>query len=334
MTFRPLSQAIALTQDELLRGVATAILTANEMMAYMDMQLTDRPSIRVNREVDVGGGTWVDCTSTIISQANETEVVQFPMRHVLRQFDVCDDVQNLASAFEDQLALDTRLAGKGLGRTLENAVINGVGTAGQIDIVGWENLVAPAMSQGILGVDVTLEDLDWLWQRVQARSQKMAFVCNAATQRRLIRLIRTEASLDLVELAGTTFRLPGYLGYPILRNDWCQDGDVWLANMDASEEGEGTGLWLNSRIQNPTFDGIFKLDYVGTRFDSINKVYRLGGHFSNVLRSPLALGRITGVIAAPTGPTSGATGATIGVTGVLTGATGATGATTGATGTT
>ena len=302
MTYRTLAEAVDLTQDELVRGVGTALLTANETIAYYDIRLTDRYSIRVNREADIGNGQMVQCGDTIISQPNATERVDFPVRHALRQFEVCEDVQNLASTFQDQVALDTVLASKGL---MQNVVapqlINGTGIAPYFN--GWESLIAPAMATGLIGASFALEDLDALWQRVLVKSEKMAWVGNAATMRTVITQIRTDAELTYMDLAGTTFRVPAYLGYPILRNDNVPDGHLYLANMDW--DAEGLGLFLANKEGASTFDSLFQLQFVGIKHDGIEHIYRIGGYFAQALMSPLALGRIEGIATTSPSPVPG-----------------------------
>lgn len=295
MTYRSLTEAVDLTQDHLVRGVATAILTANETIAYYDVLLTDRYSVRVNREADIGSGQMVECGDTIISQPNATSRVDFLLRHAIRQFEVCEDVQNLASSFENQLALDTRLAAKGL---MQNIIAPQLIAGDNVppNLAGWDTLIATGMTTGLIGTDVGLEDLDALWQRVLVKSAKMAWVANAATIRTLLKVIRTEAEITYMELAGTTFRVPAYLGYPILRNDNCQNGDLYLANM--SWDDEGLGLFLANKEGASTFDAMFDLQFVGIKHDGIEHIYRLGGYFAQALRSPLALGKIEGIAAA------------------------------------
>jgi hypothetical protein len=290
MPFRTLAEAAALTQDELLRGVATALITANETLAFVDIIPTDRPSITLNRESAIGSAQVAGCDTELVSESGETIPADFPMRTYIRQFEVCRTVRGLASTFIDQLALDTRLAAKGAGYKIAMDLISGLNA--NTEVIGWASQTIAGQSVAQVGGSLDLSDLDAAWDRCLVKGAKMAWVGNAATRRAVVRELRANSALQYQELAGTTFTVPQYMGAPVLRNDNVPAGVLYLVNMSA--EDEGYGLFM-ANTQGEEMEGLFGLIDVGWVKDKDRKSYRLVTDIAGVLQSPLAIARITGV---------------------------------------
>lgn len=291
MTFRTLAEAATTTQDELLSGIATALITANETLAFVDIVPTDRPTITLNRESVIGTAqVSIGSDTTLVSEKNEVLPSSFAMRTYIRQFEVARTVQGLASTFIEQLALDTRLAAKGAGNKLALDMIAGLDA--NSEIIGLASQTAVGQTAAQAGATLDLADLDAAWDRCLVKGAKMAWVGNAATRRAVVRELRANSSLAYTDLAGTTFRVPQYMGAPVLRNDNVPAGALYLVNM--SIEDEGYGLFMSNQ-QGEAMAGLFGLIDAGWVQNKDRKIYRLVTDVAGVLQSPLAISRITGV---------------------------------------
>ena len=314
--FRTLAEAANFTQDQLLSGLATALITSDETLVFADIAITDRPSIKGNREVSRPDVQNVDCDDEIVDSAADTEPFTFPLITKVTQFTSCRQVQGRASTFTDQLAIDIEQGARAMGESLAQDAAIGSGAAGQL--YGYEALTPASQIITPAGADLELEDLEHLSDIVKLKTMgQTAYVANAATRRRISRLMKDAGIMGTMELSGTTFVAPVLNGLPILRNDNLPDGIVWLVNFDADQ---GVGMWLgdngtsaagladfSSQAAGPTGNvggiesvgGIFTLIPIGWMPNRDRFRHRLVVDVAQSLISPLAIGAldVDGVIA-------------------------------------
>lgn len=293
MTFRTLSEAADLTQDELLRGVATAIRTTNQLIAFQDPRITDRATIRGNREASLPEGQVIGCDTEIVDQKTETEPFDYPLETLTTQFTTCRKVQGLASTFTDQVGVDLAGAAKGLGRTIEQQLITGEGVAGT-DMFGLTTLVPASQIIELPGNSPALTDLDHLYDIVTVRSAgAMAYIANAATRRAIATLLRQAGGITEQNLAGTNFIVPTVNGIPVLTVDWMPNDKIMLVNTSPEDEGVFSVLGQTADMPDvQNIGGMFNLVGVGWMSNRDRYRWRLLADMAQVMQSPLALGML------------------------------------------
>jgi hypothetical protein len=288
MAYRTLADVAAQTQDLILPGLVQKYMTTNEYIAWADTLVIDRPSVSVNRVVDVGAvQKGVDCNTTLNSVALSASNEVFSLVQYARQYEICNQVIGLASSFVDQVGEESLNAMKAMTNELAIDAIDGSGTG---EIKGLNNLVTTSYAASAVGGAGDIEAIWALFDLVKAKSAKMAIVTNAKTKRKLMSALLASANVGTAELKGTSFLVPVFNGASILVNDTATDGDVFLVNGDPSE-----GVFLAvGEHPGSNIGGIMRYVDVGISQTKDTRIARLHGSFAHILKSNDAIARVTG----------------------------------------
>lgn len=271
--FRSLAELADTTQDELLSGLIDVLKTNDEWSAALisNAVVTDRPTVKGNRLVDEGGADYIDCDSTIVSEAISGSPFAFDLETIMRQFDVCITGQNLYSSFTDVVASELNGAIKAVGKKIAEDSMTGTGT-GEIAGLATQNVNA----FGTAGTDLDVTDLDRLYDEVLSR-ENLVYVGAPATIRAALAEIRSEAGgLDYQTLAGTNLRVPSYLGIPMLRNQWAPSDKLFLVDMNQFR------LFVGESVDN-NIGGVFNLVDVGVVQNKHARRWRIYSQIAAVL---------------------------------------------------
>jgi hypothetical protein len=290
--YRTLADILANNEqnDLIMPGLVQKYMTTNEYLAWANTVITDKPTIVVNYVADYGAvQKGIDCNSSLTSASISGGSDSFSLVKYLRQFETCQDVVGLGSSFVDQAGEDLLGAVKAMANELAVDAINGSGTG---EIAGLNTLVTSSVAASSVGGAGDVESLWYLEDAVKAKSDKMAFVMNSKTKRAVMSALLAAATVQTMELKGTSFVVPAFNGHPILVNDTATDGDIFLVN-GGPDEGvfPVIGAYPGANIGN-----LFKLTDVGVNQSKDTRIFRIAGHFSHIRKSRDALARITGWI--------------------------------------
>lgn len=286
---RSLTELMNLTQPDLLVGIIDSLKKNDELSAllFSNAGITDRYQIKFNQLASVPSPVVADCSTTLTSQNISASPMSVNLLTKVTQFDVCAIGQNLYSSFTD--VFQSELIGAVKGFT-ENIVSEAVGSGdGTSALLGLGSNVT--LSQTIsAGGSFTLDDLDVLVDTVLDKGPSMAFIGSPAAVRAIVRELRAGSALNVLQLMDTTFNVPTYLGYPILKSADVPAGVVYLVNLDT-----GYKVYLGSNPEQKV-GGIFGLEDLGPSQTKLSHLWRLTAHMAGVTLNPLGIAKINGVI--------------------------------------
>jgi hypothetical protein len=287
MAYRSLADVANQTTNLVLPGLVQKYLTANEYLAWADTIVTDRKTISINRIADYGAvQAAADCTTSLSSVAISASNETFSLLKYIRQFEICNDVVGLGSTFVDQAGEELLGAVKAMSNQLAIDAMTGNGSTG---IRGLSSLVSNSVAASTVGGSGSLEAIWYLSDAVRSQSNKMAYVANAKTKRRILKLIANSAQVQTVELKGSSFLVPVFNSYPILRNDSVADGEIYLVNGDPQE-----GVFMAiGEYPGQEIGGVFKYTDVGINQTYDTRIGRIAGHFAHIIKSPDSLAKVT-----------------------------------------
>lgn len=289
-TYRSLAEVLNNneTQSLILPGLVQKYLQTNELMAWMNTIIVDRPSITVPYVADYGAVTkGGDCstayTSVAISGGNDV----FNLVKYATQFSTCLETVGLGSSFVSQASEDLLGAVK---RMTNELAVDAVQGSGSGEVYGIEDLTTDVVGASTVGGSGSLEAIWYLFDEVKAKSDKMALVMNAKTKRRVMSEILSSAEVTTQEIKGSSFLVPYFNGAAILVSDASTDGRVTLLN---GATDEGTFLAIGEMPGN-NVGGVFNLIDVGISQTIDARLMRLAGYFAMVRKSRQGLAAITG----------------------------------------
>lgn len=271
--FRSLADLAETTQDELLPGIIDSLKKNDEFTNAIisNAVVTDRPTVKGNRLVSEGSAQYIDCNSTLVSEAISGAPFDYDLKTILRQFDVCKTGQNLYSSFTDVVGAELNGALKAVGNQIAADVVTGNGTT---EIAGLET--QNTNSFGTAGSSFAVGDLDRLYDEVLSR-ENLVYFGAPATIRAALAEIRAEAGgLEYSTLAGTELRVPSYLGIPMLRNQYAPTDKIYLLDLAQFRLFVGESDSMN-------VGGIFGLDDVGLVQDKHARRWRVYTQVASVL---------------------------------------------------
>jgi hypothetical protein len=282
--FRTLAELASTTQDELLPGLYDITKKNDEFsgMLFADAVLTDRPAVEINRMLDKGAAEYVGCDDSITPVAISGSGYNFPLYTINRSFDACIKGQNLYSSFTDVVGAELEGAIKALAEKIGTEGMKGNGVSA---ISGLETQTTNSFA--ISGGDI-LGGLDRAYDETLSRGN-LVFVGAPAAVRAIVAELRSTAGgLQYADLAGTGFRVPSYLGIPIVRNYNATAGKVTLVDRDAFKLFVG-------QSQDNSVGGIFNMVAVGALETKLRKRWHIYGNFATVLLDTQAATSITAV---------------------------------------
>jgi len=242
-----LSEFAKLANDEVNRGVIEEIITANDLMPFLQFKGFEGNSFLYNRENALGasathavGDTWADTEPTYTQKTAALAIVgvQHPLDLFIR--DTRGNVNNQEAILLMQMA-------KSLARKIEQLIITGDPAATSTEFEGLTSLILGetrmmAMDDGNVDgpgtaeTELTLDRLDAMIDQIE-NGKPSALVMNKTMRRKLSALSRTSGSgilMDKVEMFGK--QVDAYSNIPIVINDFITDAEIY----------EDSGTWTSS----------------------------------------------------------------------------------------
>lgn len=282
---RSLTELKNTTQDDLFAGFIDTLLKTDELTAALiaNAGVTDRPSLKFNRLASVPTPVYADCDTTFTSQQISGGPVTVDLLTMAVQFNVCQVGQNLYSSYTDVVASEVEGALKGMShKILAGAIGSGNGSSA---IYGIDSLATNTFAKA--GASVDVGDLDRLIDEVKDKNDRCFFVGAPATVRAVLAEVRSEASMQYQELAGTTLRTPSYMGYNMLKAEGATANSLYFVNPDS-----GYKLWFGNTEDTP-IGGIFALQDLGNSQTKLEKLWRIYCHIAGVSLNPLGIAELT-----------------------------------------
>lgn len=286
---RSLTQLRDTTTEELVSGLIDASKLLNEAASLLieNAIVIDKPELKFNRKTNDGAVQKnVGCTTTIANNNIATVPVTIPLQTYVRQFDVCTIGQNLYSSYTDVVASELSGAVQALTEAIVTDAFIGDGTN---EILGLDAQVATSFAAA--GPTLDLADLDALYDAVVSKGPRMAFIGNPTAVRAVIRELREASALNYQEISGTNFRVPEYLGYPVLRAAGLPAGSLYFVNLDEFKLvfGENVNGNLGQNL------GIYTLQDLGPSQTTMVNLWRVYIHVNAALLNTQGAAELTGV---------------------------------------
>lgn len=269
------------TQDQLLAGMINDLLKTDQLTAALvaNARITDRPTIKFNRLASVPTPVVASCTTTFTSQAISGNAYSVDLLTYAVQFNACTIGQNLYSSFDDVVAAELNGALQGMSHKILAGAV-GAGN-GSTDIFGLGSFAANQVSCATSGT-LDVSDVDALIDAVKVKEAGQIFVGSPLAVRKLVKELRSEASMAWQELAGTALNTPAYRGYNIVAAEGLSDSKVYFFGPS------GYGLWMGEK-QDQSVGGIFGLQDLGVSQSKMESIYRLYAHIAGVSLNPQGL---------------------------------------------
>lgn len=285
---RSLIELADTTQEQLLSGFVDTLIKTNEVTAAILAQavITDRAQIKFNRLMSVPTPVYANCSTEFANQNISGSPVTVDLLTMAVQYNVCDIGQNLYSSFNDVLANETQGALKGLSdKILEGITGSGNGSS---SIIGLDSAATQTMTCAVSGA-IDVGDLDAALDMCKTKDEGTFFAGNPATVRKVLAELRAESTLSYQDLAGTTMKVPSYMGVPVLKAEGFATGKLFLVSK------AGYQVWLGSSPEM-NVGGIFHMQNLGESQTKLEKLFRLYCHIAAANVNPLGLVEIGQVI--------------------------------------
>jgi hypothetical protein len=278
---RSLVELADMTQSELLSGFVDTLLKTDEVTAAIlaNAAITDRPNVKFNRLLAVPTPVYANCDTSFSNQQISGSPVTVDLLTMAVQYNVCDIGQNLFSSFTDTLASETEGALKGLSqKILEGITGSGNGSSA---IIGIDSAATQTMTCAVSGA-IDVGDLDAMIDLCKTKDESTFFAGSPAVVRKVLAELRSESTLSYQELAGTTMRVPSYMGYPVLKAEGFAAGKLFLVSK------AGYQVWLGSSPEM-NVGGIFHMQNLGESQTKLEKLFRIYTHIAAANVNPLGL---------------------------------------------
>jgi hypothetical protein len=282
-----LSDLAYTTQSDLLAGFIDTLLKTDQLTAALVAQagVTDRYSITFNRLASVPEPVYADCSTSLSSQSISGANVSVNLLTLAVQYNVCDIGQNLYSSFTDVLAAETQGALEGMSHKILAGVV-GSGN-GSTAIYGLDSVDTNTVACAVSG-SPDVSDFDALIDAVKVKEAGQVFAGSPAAVRKMVKELRSEASMQWQELAGTTLNVPSYRGYPIVAAEGLDDSKLFFFGP------QGYRLWFGNR-EDQSVGGVFGWQQLGESQTKLEKLYRIYTHIAGVSLNPKAIASLTNV---------------------------------------
>ena len=281
MAVRTLSDLANTTQDALLAGIIDTLKVKDQLTAALiaNARVTDRPGLTFNRSASNPTPVVADCSTTFTTQSISANNYSVDLLTYAVQFGACSIGQNLYSSFDDVLAREMDGALKGMSDKIRvGATGNGNGST---DIYGLGSFAANEVTCAVSG-SPDVSDLDAMIDSHLAGDAAPIFAGSPAVIRKIVKELRSEASMQWGELAGTALNTPTYRGINL----------VTATGLDATKlylfSPAGYALWFGEK-QDQDVGGIFGMQNLGTSQTKMEQLYRLYAHLAGVSENPQGL---------------------------------------------
>lgn len=203
--FRPISD-VKNNTNPLVKSIIDEMTVADELMPFL-MQysgLTDRITVKGEREVSSNGASVVGCDDTITSVAMSGVGYSYDLELILKEFQVCYSAE--ADGIAGEVERNIKVAARDVAESVSSLAV--------ADIEGQLTATAAAV-----GSTFALEDLDNIYSGVKNKSQgSFVYFGNSTAVNEIIADMRSSlGGINYTEFAGLV--LPVYRGAPILTTD-------------------------------------------------------------------------------------------------------------------
>ena len=309
-----LSEYAKLSNDKVAVGVWTAIITANDLMRFLQFEGMEGNALLYNRESTLPtaathavGDTWQDTEPTYSQQTASLAIVgvQTPQDQFVAQ---------TRSNVQDQTSVTKAMMAKALSRKIEQLTIQGEPEATSTEFEGLDSLCRKetrmmAMDDGNVDgpgtaeTELTLDRLDAMKDQVEGGEPEV-LVMNKTMRRKLTSLSRSASVsgvlMDTVEMFG--HQVTRYDGIPIVINDFItnaeayNDSSTWPSSTSTSifalrlgRENQGYTVLHNGNVMNPDFQD------VGLKENKNERLYRMVAYLQAITYSVKSIAALGGI---------------------------------------
>lgn len=240
-----LAEASKLGLDDLVSGVIENIVTVNPIYQVLPFQDVDGNAKAYNRENALGDAEALGVGGTIAAKAAPTYTqVTTPLTTLIGDAEVngLQQAQRIGrNGGNDLVAQNIASKAKSVSRLWQNLMINGdTGNAGEFD--GLDKIVADGGSQSVDGgaAPLDLDMMDDMIGKVTAKDGAVDFImANYADIRKYRALLRALGGTHQEQVQVGDYRMEGFAGVPIFRNDYVAAGHMYAGCFDDGSEKVG-----------------------------------------------------------------------------------------------
>ena len=308
-----IDQYAKLANDEVVEGIFDNILTANELMPFLQFKGFNGNSLVYNREnvlptstTHAVGDTWTDSEPTFTKKTAALTIVgvQSPMDRFIAQ---------TRSNVQSPKAITIASMSKSLARKIADLVITGEPEAVSTEFEGLDAVIRSetrmmAMDDGNVDgpgtneTELTLDRLDAMIDQVEL-GKPTVLLMNKTMRRKITALSRAAGSgvlMDKIEMFGHQIRT--YDGIPIVINDFItsaeqyNDSSTWPSSSATTifavkfgEENQGYTIVHNGDVLQPDVQDL------GTKHDKNEDAFRLVVYIQGLTYSSKMVSALGGI---------------------------------------
>lgn len=308
-----LSEFAKLEQSLVNAGVIEEIITANELMPFLQFKGFEGNAFLYNRESTLGsaathavGDTWSDTEPTYTQKTASLAIVG--IQHPLDLF-----IKETRGSVNDQKAILLKQMAKSLARKIEQLIITGNSAADTTQFEGLTSLLLAetrmmAMDDGNVDgpgtaeTELTIDRLDAMIDLIESGKPE-GLLMNKVMRRKLTSLARQAGSgveLGKVEMFGK--QIDAYNGIPIIINDFItsaeiyEDAGTWPSSTATSifalkfgEDMSGYTILHNGSILTP------QIQEIGIKENANEELYRMVAYLQPIVFSTKAVAALGGI---------------------------------------
>ncbi len=309
-----LSEYAKLANDIVVPGVYENIITANDLMGFLQFESMNGNALKYNRENALPttsthqvGGTWADTEATYSQKSASLSIVglQSPLDRFVKQTRTNVQSQE-APLFAGML--------KSFARKIADLTITGEPETTATEWEGLDSLIRSetrmmAMDDGevdgpgAVETELTLDRLDAMIDQVEADDSQKHLIMNKTMRRKLTSLMRASGSGVLPTMA-TEFgrQVSMYGGIPIIVNDFItnaeayNDATTWASSTATTifcvvfgKANQGYTIIHNGEVMAP------ELQYIGIKEDKNEDLWRIVGYLQAVTYSAKKVSALGGI---------------------------------------
>ena len=293
-------------------GIIEEIITANELMPFLQFQGFEGNAFLYNRESTLGtssthavGDTWSDTEDTYSQQTATLAIVG-----TQRGLDLY--IRDTRGSVNDQKSIMLKQMAKSLGRKIEQLMITGEPEATTTEFEGLDSLVRKetrmmAMDDGNVDgpgtaeTELTIDRLEAMLDLVEGNVETL--VMNKTMRRKLTSLARASGSgVEVGPLSMFGKQVMAYNGIPIVINDFITNAEVyndagtWTSSTATTifalihgQENSGLTILHNGSVLTPS------LQNLGIKENKNEEGYRLAVYLQPIVYSTKMIAALGGI---------------------------------------
>lgn len=241
-----LTEAALLSEDMLISGIITNIVTVNPFFEILPFEGVEGTAITYNRENNLGKAQWLGVGGEITTGKDATTFTKISesLTTLIGDAEVSGFIQATQSNVNDQKAAQIAGKAKSLGRQYQDKMITGDVVAGSNtanEINGLLKLVTADQTittDNVNGGPLTFDLIDQLIDKVLDKDGELDYIMmHSRTLRKYFSLLRALGGAGISETmalpSGKT--IPTYRGIPLFQNNWIPIDQVKGTGADKSE---------------------------------------------------------------------------------------------------